>query len=604
VAGTGVLQRRGCDNLAMSAAGDSRKRIGRLVGGAIALAAGLGTLALHFGDSPPKATAYAELSGLPEALFVAAGLGLVLAGLFASFIRPGWRIGDLALVAGFLWFAPAWVGWDLGPPLVRSLGTVAAIFTFPVMAQLVLAFPSERVRPRAARVLVAAGYAEAGLTAVGSALFWEPFFDPRCWANCTENVFLVRSVPPLAHALQVAHWWFVSAAATAVVVLCVWRIARNPGRARYVFLAVAGPGMLYATSVVAHSIAVLRVPVEDPSDPVFLAIFVAGCVAMILLAAGLVWDVLRTSAQRHSVARIAATLGEVPAPGSIESALARAVRDPDLRIAYWLSDPDRYVDAAGRPVPDPVATPGQALTTLVREGRRVAVVSHTATLPELERELGAAVRLGIENERLQAESLSQLEELRASRARIVETGDTERRRLERDLHDGAQQRLLALSYDIRVARFSARTDGDARTGTYLEEAVGASQAALDELRELAHGIYPAILGEAGLGPALASLADAAPIPVEIRDAAAGRYPDPVEMGGYLLVTEALDDAAGRDASHVTVDTIRESNGLVVAVEDDGSDRESALVRLADRIGALGGTLEVEPRKLRAKIPCA
>jgi signal transduction histidine kinase len=576
----------------------------RLVAAVIALAAGLGTLALNYGDSPPRSTAYAELSGSPEVLFVAAGLGLVLASLVASFARPGWRIGDLALVAGFLWFAPAWVGWDFGPPLVRSLGMVAAAFTFPVIAHLVLAFPSERVRPRAARALVAAGYAEAGITALALALFWDPFFDPGCWANCTENVFLVRSVPRLAHALQAAHWWFVGAAATAVVAMCVWRIARNSGQARHVVVAVAGPGMLFATAVVAHSIAVLRVPVEDPSEPVFLAIFLVGCIATILLAAGLVWDVLRTWAQRRSVARIVATLGEVPAPGSLESALARAVRDPDLRIAYWLSDPERYVDAAGRSVPKPVAAPGQALTTLVQDGRPVAVVSHTASLPNLEREIGSAVRLGIENERLQAELLYQLEELRDSRARIVETGDAERRRLERDLHDGAQQQLLALSYDIRLARASAQTDGDVRTGALLEEAIGASQATLDELRELAHGIYPAILGEAGLGPALATLADAAPLPVEIRHLPAGRYPDQVEMAAYLLVSEALDDAAGRGASHAVVNTVRENAGLVVVVDDDGSNRDSAPVRLADRIGALGGTLDVEPTRLRAMIPCA
>jgi signal transduction histidine kinase len=262
------------------------------------------------------------------------------------------------------------------------------------------------------------------------------------------------------------------------------------------------------------------------------------------------------------------------------------------------------VDANGRPVPDPVATPGQALTALVREGRRVAVISHTAALPELEREMGAAVRLGLENERLRAESLSRLEELRASRARIVETGDAERRLLERDLHDGAQQRLLALSYEIRLARAGAKAEGDTRTGELLSAAIGESQAALGELRELAHGIYPAILGEAGLGPALATLADAAPLPVEVRDAAAERYPAPVEMAAYVLVTEALDDAARRGASHALVHTVRDDDRLVVTVEDNGPDRDSDMVRLADRVGALGGTLKVEPTRLRGRIPCA
>lgn len=587
----------------MGSVEQSRERVGQLVAGGLAFAAGLATLALHYSDSP-RLTTYTERSSLAATLFIAAGLGLVLAGLVTLFTRPGRRVGALALMAGFVWFAPAWVGWDLGPPLVRSLGMVVAVFAFPAITHLVLAFPSDRVRPLAARMLVGAVYLEAGLAALGAALFWDPFFDPGCWANCTENVFLVRSLPRLAHAIQVADRWFVAAAAAALAATCAWRIVENSGPARRVLVPVAGPGMLFATAVIAHSIAVQRVAVEDPSEPLFLAIFLVGCVAVMLVAAGLGWDVLRTQAQRRSVARIVASLGEAPAPGSLGSALAHAVGDPDLRIAYRLSDPDRYVDAHGRPVPDPVAGPGRALTALVRDGQRVAVVSHTTALPELEREMGAAVRLGLENERLQAESLARLEELRASRARIVETADAERRRLERDLHDGAQQQLLAVSYEIRLARAGAKTDGDARTATLLEEAIDESQAALGELRELAHGIYPAILAEAGLGPAFATLADSAPLPVEIRNAVAGRFPAPVESAAYLLVIEALDDAARRGASHAAIDTVRDRDRLVVTVEDNGSDRDSEPVRLADRVGALSGTLEVEPTRLRAKFPCA
>jgi signal transduction histidine kinase len=582
---------------------ESQKHVVRLVAGTVALAAGLGTLAVPYADGP-LITTYGERSGLAETLFVAAGLGLALAGLVMAFTRPGWRIGDLALMAGFLWFAPAWVGWNGGPSLVRSLATVAAAFSLPVVVQLVLAFPSGRVRQPLPRALVGAVYIEAGMAALVLALFRDPFFDPSCWANCIDNVFLVRSLPRFTQAVQVTDRWFVATAATALVAMCVWRIVRNSGPARRVLFLVAGPGMLFATAVVAHSIAVERVPVEDPSDPVFLAIFLVGSVAMIMLAAGLVWDVLRTRAQRRSVARIGASLGEAPAPGSLESALARAVGDPNLRIAYSLSDPDRYVGADGRPVPDPVAGPGRALTSLVRADRRVAVISHTIALPELEREMGAAVRLGLENERLQAELLSRLEELRASRARIVETGDTERRLLERDLHDGAQQRLLALSYEIRLARAAAEGAGDARSRALLDKAIDESQAALGELRELAHGIYPAILAEAGLAPALATLVDEAPFPVEIRDVTAARYAAPVEMAVYLLVAEALEDAAGRRASHATVHAVQDDDRLVVTVEDDGLDRDSRLVPLADRVGALGGTLEIEPTKLRAKIPCA
>jgi signal transduction histidine kinase len=578
-----------------------RGNLPRLAAGPAALAVGLGTLAVALG--PGWFTTYGGRSSLAATLIVAAGLALVVAGLVTSYSHPAGRIGDLALLAGLVWFAAVWVDWDKGPPLIRSLGMLAAGFAFPLLLHLVVAYPSGRLRGTVARMLVAAVYLEAALAAVGQALFRDPFFDPNCWANCTDNVFLLRSLPRLARGIELTDRLFIAITAAALVAVCARRLLRDSGPARRTLLPVALPALLLAAAVIAHTIALQRRPLEDPSDPTFSAIFVIGCVAVLLLAAGLVSAAVRTRVQRRAVARIATSLGQAPPPGSLQAALARAVGDPELQIAYWLPDSQRHVDANGRPVAEPVALPGRALTALVRDGRRIAVVSHPATLPDLEREIGAAVRLALENERLQAEVLAQLDDLRASRVRIVETGDTERRRLERDLHDGAQQRLLALSYDIRLARAQAQTNGDSQTGSLLIEATDHAQAALGELRELAHGIYPAILAEAGLAAALVTLADAAPLPVEICDPMEGRCPAAVETAAYLLVAEALQDAAGRSASHTTVSTVRNGGRLVVTVQDDGSDRTSAMVQLADRVGALDGRLTVEPTRLQAEFPC-
>jgi signal transduction histidine kinase len=578
-----------------------RVNLARLAAGPVALTVGLGALAVAQG--PGRSTTYAGHSGLAATLTVVAGLTLVAAGLVTSFSRPAGRIGDLAVLAGLIWFAPVWVGWDRGPPLVRSLGMLAAGLAFPLLLHLVLAYPNGQLHPTADRVLVAAAYLEAALAALGQAVFRDPFYDPNCWANCSDNDFLVRSLPQLARAIEVTDRWFTVAAATALVALCARRLLRDSGPARRALLPIAPAVVLLAGAVIAHAVALQRRPLEDPSDPTFRTIFALGCTAVILLAAGLVWATVRTRSQRRAVARIATSLGQAPPPGSLQAALAQAVGDSELQIAYWLPDAEHYVDATGRPVPEPVASPGRAVTALVRDGRRIAVVSHTAALPELERELGAAVRLALENERLQAEALAQLDQLRASRVRIVETGDAERRRLERDLHDGAQQRLLALSYDLRLARAQAQADGDAPTGTLLTEATDHAWAALGELRELAHGIYPAILAEAGLTAALASLADAAPLAVEILAAAEGRYPAAVETCAYLLVAEALHDAAGRTASHATVSAVQDGGRLVVTVEDDGTDRTSSMVQLADRVGALDGQLAVKPTRLQAELPC-
>jgi signal transduction histidine kinase len=578
-----------------------RANLARLAAGPVALTLALGAIAVAQG--PGRFTTYAGRSGLTATLTVAAGLALVGAGLVTAFGRQARRIGDLALLTGLVWFAPVWVGWDNGPSLMRSLGMVAAGFTFPLLLHLVVAYPGGRLHGVAARTLVAAAYLEATVVALGRALFRDPFFDPNCLANCSDNLFLLRSLPGLARAIEVADRWFTAAAAATLMALCAWRLLRDSGPARRALLPIALPALLLAAAAIAHAVALQRRPLEDPSEPALNAIFIIGCVAVILLAAGLVWTTVRTRVQRRAVARIATSLGQAPPPGSVQAALAQAVGDPELQIAYWLPASDHYVDANGRRVPEAVATPGRAITTLVRDGRQIAVVSHCAALPDLEPELGAAVRLALENERLQAEALAQLDQLRASRVRIVETGDSERRRLERDLHDGAQQRLLALSYDLRLARAQAQADGDCHTGSLLTQATDQAQAALGDLRELAHGIYPAILTEAGLAAALATLADAAPLPVEIRDAAQGRYPAAVETAAYLLVADSLDDAAGRGASHATVSAMHDGGRLVVTVEDDGADRTSAMVQLTDRVGALDGQLAVEPTRLQGELPC-
>jgi signal transduction histidine kinase len=292
----------------------------------------------------------------------------------------------------------------------------------------------------------------------------------------------------------------------------------------------------------------------------------------------------------------------------LRAVLAAAVGDPRLQIAYRLSDdggaPQRYVDAEGRAVAADEPPPGRVATPIVRGGRELALVVHDATslgAAELEREIGAAARLAIENESLGAQVRARLHELRASRERIVRTGDAARRRLERDLHDGAQQRLLAVTYDLRVARAAAER---AELRALLDLAGREAQEALEQLRDLAHGIYPAILAEAGLGPALATLADTAPVAVELDDVVAERLPAAVETAAYLVVAEAVDHCAAAGASYARVSARREGGTLAVEVEHDGAPVAARRFAVADRLGALGGQFTSDPGRVRAAIPCA
>ena len=575
--------------------------LARLAAGAVAVAYAFGALAVARG--PGELTTYAGESELAAALAVIAGLALVVAGVVTSIAGRGKRIGDLALVAGYLWFAPLWAGWKGGPPLVLSLGTLAAGFTFPLLLHLVVAFPTGVLRSTAARALVVAVYLEAALSALGRALFRDPFFDPTCWDNCTDNVLLVRSLPDLARAIQDVDVWFAVAAATALAAVCIRRLAAASAPARRTLGPVLAGGIALAAATIAHSIALTRLASEDPSDGAFRAIFLVGCAAVVVIALGLPWALVQARIQRRSVTRIVADLGEAPSPGSLQSALARAIGDPELRIAYWLPGAQRYVDGHGAPVRQPVPVSGRAVTQLVRDGRQVAVVTHTAAIADLEREIGAAIRLALENERLQAEVLAQLQDLRVSRTRIVETGDAERRRLERDLHDGAQQRLLALSYELRLARAAAASDGDQELARGLHAASDETASALDELRELAHGIYPAILTEAGLAPALEALADEAPLPVELDEMASERQPPTVETTAYVTVAEAIEDAARRGAPFLSVRVHSADARLLIIAADEGRRRTQEMPHLADRVGALGGTLELGDTTLRAELPC-
>jgi signal transduction histidine kinase len=573
----------------------------RLAVGAVGVAYGVGALAA---GPPETLTTYAQLSGLAAGLVLVAGLSLVVGGLVATSVRTTRRLGELAILAGFAWFAPVWEGWYGGPTLVRGLGMLASGLTFALLFHLILEYPGGRPKPRIDRVLITAVYVEVALVALGRALFRDPFFDPNCWSNCTDNVFLLRSVPSLAREIVLTDRWFTVAAVTVVAWVCAWRVATGSRSARRALLPIMVSTIVLAAAIWGRAIALQRTPLEAPADPVFFAIFATGAVSVLLIALAVVWAVARIEMQRRAVAGIVADLDEVPVPGTLEAALARAIGDRDLRIAYWLPASGRFVDASGATVTEPAESPGRSVTTLVREDHRVAVVSHLATLPDLQRELGSAVRLGLENERLQAEALAHLADLRASRARIVETGDAERRRLERDLHDGAQQRLLALSYDIRLALSAAEADGDTRTASALRDALDGSQDALAELRELAHGIYPAILAEAGLGPALESLAEGASIAVSVDDTVTGRCSAAAEAAAYLAAAHGIGDAADRGASFATVTTTLANGSLVVSIEDDGSERTSPHVALADRLGAVGGELVVEPRALRGEIPCA
>jgi signal transduction histidine kinase len=468
--------------------------------------------------------------------------------------------------------------------LVRSLGGAAV----PLLAAPLALLVADRLLVRLGIVLLVAA-------AAARALVRDPLLDPYCWRDCLSRTFVVHADSTLAHDLD--RVWLGTTIALAVVAIAA--AAAQPSRATAL---VVFPASLALAAVAAYAAQLLRRPQENALDGTFSTLFYVRSIAFVMLAVGVILTVVRMRRQRVAVARLADDLSKAPEPGRLNETLAAAFGDPTLDVAYWLPDTSLFVDTRGEPVEPPTATADRAITPIVRAGSRVAVVVHDPALlgESFEGELGSAARLAVENERLQAEVRAQLGALRRSRLRITTRADAERRHLERNLHDGAQQRLLALGYDLRLARAAAAAEGDDELAAELATAVDEAQSALEELRQLAHGIYPAVLTEAGLATALETLADDAPLAVELAPLPAERHGTAIEAAVYAAVREAIDDAARRGGTCIRVAL---EGRIRLTVEDDGSPRPAPLVHVADRVGALGGETAFGANSIEAEIPC-
>jgi signal transduction histidine kinase len=305
-----------------------------------------------------------------------------------------------------------------------------------------------------------------------------------------------------------------------------------------------------------------------------------------------------------------------PPAGPVREMLAESLGDRTLSVAYWLPERGIFVDELGHMVELPDPGSGRAWTAVERDGRRVAAIIHDAELdtgPELVNAAAAGAALAIDNERLKADLRARVEELRVSRVRIVEAADHARRRIERDLHDGAQQQLVSLSLDLRLLK--AKLNGNEAAAAQVDALSEKLATALAELRELARGIHPVILTERGLVPAVAALAQRAPVPVEADISIHERLTPAIEAAAYFVVAEALTNVAKyAQAENVLVDLRRDESHVVVVVEDDGVgganlEHGTGLRGLVDRLSALDGKLELETpegggTRLRALIPCS
>jgi signal transduction histidine kinase len=552
--------------------------------------------------------------GSNHGLWIAAdliiGFGFVGVGLFAWYRSPGNRTGALMVATGFAWYVSLLARTE--PPLLFSIGFAFENLYVALAVHLLLAYPSGRLGSWIDRGLVACTYAAVSLGFVPVALFVSS--ETYGCTGCPENLFLVENDPSFGQT-----WLDVLSVIGIVVPLAVvvrlaqhWRLASRPLRRTVTPVFLAGAALMLALATLL-ALALMGGSVEL-RDAFFYASLPALALVPYLFLAGLARGrMLRGRGLGRLVRQLGGSLGR----GELRAALAEALGDPSVELAYWLPDSRQYVDAEGRPVDLPGPDSGRSVTEVEREGRRIAAIVHDPTLledPERVREAGAAAALALENERLEAELRAKVEEVRASRSRLVEVGWRQRRRLERDLHDGAQQRLVSLALTLRMARDRLGPDGG-DAAVLLDRSREELEMALSELRELARGIHPAVLADRGLDAAVYALADRAPLPVEVREVPEERLPEHIEMTAYFVISEALTNITKYAAASRAWVSVTHANGrLLLEVGDDGVGgadvaRGTGLRGLADRLDAIEGRLyiESEPGRgttVRATMPSA
>ena len=536
--------------------------------------------------------AAAAASALAAGAALTVRRGTALCGALLLLAAPAITIGAVppAQARPALLFTVALAGGALAPALLGS-----AALTCPVGA-----VSAQRWK----WIVVAVNLTVAGLV---SGLLPAALFDPQasgCY-NCPANLAEVHADPDLRASL--VRWGLALTIATGAgtAFLAARRWLRAPGIMRLVNAPVAVGGAATALLAAVAAGHALRLPVPE-IDTVSRATWLAQCGVVVLMAGGLAAAAVRARRQARRIA--GQVLAVTPDAAALRQSLAESIGDPGL-VLVFVRDDGTVIDAAGHEAG--AQETDLAVVTVTQGAKPVAEVRYRAALAGAEQLLGTAVRsagLAVEYVAAQARLRAELADLATSRRRILEDGDAERRRLERDLHDGAQQRLIGVQLFIQLAANEA-SDGQAETYSRARQAVGA---ALSDLRDLAHGIHPAALTDDGLMTGLRTLANRSPVPVVIGGSGPAARHATAEAAAYRLVGYAVHAAAGLDGCPVIrVTADGDADMLQVRIEAEAVGEQSAagiMTRASDRIAAARGTATVTTTAARTTItavfPCA
>ena len=524
--------------------------------------------------------------------FLVAGGAFAIAGLIAWSLRPANRVGLFMMgVGGALLLVLVEIA--VGSPDSQFGSLVRIVFGWldglwiVLLIHLLVAFPEGRLGSTTSRTLVGSLY---------FFFFISLFTTPFLVSSAVYPVFLF-----LAVVLILRRWWLGGRARRRSLTPVLWSLAP-------IALAI-NPSAFY------HFWADFGAP---PPQAGFL---LSGAAPLLLIAlpAGFLVGLLRSGLDMTSVGSLVVKLSSGPLPEQLQPALAEALHDPSLQVVYWVPTLNSFADIEGTQVALPSPEDSRAATVIGDEAEPVAALVYDASLllePELVETAAAAVRMALENARLQVQLRAQLEEVRQSRTRLVEAAQEERQRVERDLHDGAQQQLVTLLLSLQLTRAEATHNADPATAAMLDSNIAALKEALSELRELARGIYPSILTEAGLLPAVRSLAERSPIPVEVNDGEGGhRLPPQIEATLYFVAAEAITNAVKHShAKRICLAVAWTPRSVAMDVTDDGDggaevSAGSGLRGLSDRVAAVGGRFQVRSDRghgttIHSEVPCA
>jgi signal transduction histidine kinase len=526
-------------------------------------------------------------------------LPYIFAGIVAWRRRPDSFFGPLMILAGFATQLSV-LQWT-SQPLLNTVGQLCDLLVAAVWLHLFLAYPSGRLAGRTERVVVIIGYVAAvGLQVV--ILMLGGFND--------LHLLTVVKRETAAEAVQNVQLLTLSALAVIGVGLLWWRWQSLPRWQR------RRPAQIlincFSLSLVMLAVLLTAGTFQLPGFEIIrLATFTVAGLAPLAFLAGL----LDARLAKAGVGQLLVQLRTDPAP-DLRELLAQALRDPTLSLIYWLPQYGSWADQDGNSTTLPKQDSGRRVTFVKQNGEQIAALIYDAALaeePELVEAVSAAAGIALENGRLEAELRARLRELQGSRSRVVEAQQNERRRLERNLHDGAQQRLVALALELGL--LAEQADNDPGTQDRLKHARSEVAESLDELRDIARGLHPAVVSGHGLAVALESLAATTPFEVQLQTDGLPRLPEQLEVAAYYVVSESLTNAAKHaQADRVTVEAGITDDTLMVEIVDNGiggadSERGTGLRGLADRIEALNGRLRVwspvgKGTRVRAEIPCA